>query len=103
MVIDASATGLLFLQGGGGGEWYINDWFSLSVEAGYGLGFKPLRLGNGHLTTDFTDNDNLFLEVPLVQGPSQNMQYKMESGGQYRDLRLNFDGWKAMFKASIYF
>jgi hypothetical protein len=103
MVINTNATGLLFLQGGGGGEWFINDWFSLGVEGGYGFGFKPLRLGNGQLTTDFTDNDNLFLQVPLIQGPSQNMQYKVESGGQYRDLRLDFEGWKAMIKASIYF
>jgi hypothetical protein len=103
MVINTNATGLLFLQGGGGGEWFINDWFSLGVEGGYGFGFKPLRLGNGQLTTDFTDNDNLFLQVPLIQGPSGNMQYKVESGGQYRDLRLDFEGWKAVIKASIYF
>ena len=103
MVINANATGLLLLQGGGGAEWFITDWFSLGVEAGYGFGFKPLRLTNGHLTTDFTDNDNLFLEVPLVQKPPNAVQYKLESGGQYRDLRLSFDGWKAVFKASIYF
>lgn len=104
MVVETNATGLLLLQGGGGGEWFINDWFSLGGEAGYGFGFKPLRLGNGHLTTDFTDNDNLFLELPLIQSPTtKSMQYKVESGGEYSDLRLDFDGWKAMFKATIYF
>lgn len=104
IVVDSSATGLLFLQGGGGGEWYINDWFSLGIEGGYGFGFKPLRLGNGHLTTDFSDNDNLFLQIPIIQNSNNNnMQYKVESGGQYRNLRLDFDGWKALVKATIYF
>lgn len=104
LVVESSATGLLLLQGGGGGEWFINDWSSLGIEVGYGFGFKPLRLGNGKLTTDFTDNDNLFLEIPIIQNPSTgNMQYKAESGGKYRDLRLDFDGWKALLKATIYF
>jgi len=102
--VTSSATGLLLLQGGAGGEWFITDWLSLGMEGGYGFGFKPLRLGNGHLTTDFSDNDNLFLEIPIIQGADNNMQYKLESGGgQYRDLRLNFDGWKALIKATIYF
>jgi len=103
MVVESKATGLLLLQGTGGGEWFINDWLSLGVEAGYGFGLKALRLGNGQLTTDFSDNDNLFLEIPIIQNPSQNVQYKVENGGQYRDLRLDFDGWKAMFKATVYF
>lgn len=103
LYVESSATGLLVLQGGAGGEWFLTDWLSLGMEAGYGLGFKPLRLGNGHLTTDFSGNDNLFLETPIIQGASNNMRYKVESGGQYRDLRLDFSGWKALIKASIYF
>jgi hypothetical protein len=103
MLIDSSATGLLLLQGGGGAEWHLTDWFSLGAEAGYGFGFKPLRLGNGNLTTDFTGNDNLSLQIPIIQGPNNSMQYKIESGGQYRDLRLDFDGWKLLVKATIYF
>jgi len=103
MIIESNATGLLFLQGGGGGEWFLNDWLSVGVEAGYGFGFKPLRLGNGNISTDFTDNDNLYLEIPVIQGTGKNLQYKVESGGQYRDLRLDFSGWKALIKASIYF
>lgn len=103
MVVETTATGLLLIQGSGGGEWFITDWFSLEAEAGYGFGLKSLRLGNGQLTTDFTDNDNLFLEIPIIQSPTESMQYKVEGGGEYRDLRLDFDGWKALFKATIYF
>lgn len=104
IVVDTSATGMLLLQGTGGGEWFINDWFSLGVEAGYCFGLKSLRLGNGHLTTDFNQNDNLFLEIPIIENPTtNNIQYKLASGGQYQDLRLNFDGWKALLKATIYF
>lgn len=104
VVINTDATGLLLLHAGGGGEWFMTDWFSLGVEGGYEIGFKPLRFGNGNLVTDFSNNDNLFLEMPMIQNPaSNNTQYKVASGGQYRDLRVNFDGWKALVKATIYF
>ena len=103
MVVQSRATGLLLLQGGGGGEWFINDWFSLGVEADYAFGLKSLKLGNGNLTTDFQSTDNLALQLPLIQNAAGVMQYKLERGDVYRDLRLNFEGWKALLKATIYY
>ena len=103
MVIQTKATGLMLLQGAGGGEWFVNDWLSFGVEAGYAVGLKPLRLGEGKLTTDFLDTDNLFLELPLIQDTEKVMQYKTEDGASYRDLRLSFDGWKALLKATVYY
>ena len=103
MVVQSSATGLLLIQGGGGGEWFINDWFSLGMEAGYLVGLKPLRFGNGSLVTDFQSTDNLFVELPLTQDSAGAMQYAVEAGDSYRDFRLNFDGWKALLKATIYY
>jgi hypothetical protein len=102
-VIESRATGLLLLQGSGGGEWFISDWFSLGVEAGYDFGLKALRLGDGNLNTDFQSTDNLFLELPMIQTSSGTMQYKTENGAEYRDLRLDFEGWKALLKATIYY
>ena len=101
--VQSRATGLLLLQGGGGGEWFVTDWFSLGVEVGYAVGVKALRLGDGNLVTDFRDTDNLFLELPLIQNSTGAMQYKLERGDEYRDLRLNFEGWKALLKATIYY
>ena len=103
MSVHSQATGLLLLQAGGGGEWFINDWFSMGIEAGYAFGLKSLRLGNGNLTTDFRDTDNLFLELPLIQNAAGNVQYKQEDGQDYRDLRLDFEGWKALIRATIYY
>ena len=103
MVIESKATGLLLLQGMGGGEWHINDWLSLGAEAGYDFGLKALRLGDGSLVTDFSSNDNLFLELPMIPTASGGMQYKVESGGSYQELRLSFDGWRALLKATIYY
>ncbi|MEJ2650797.1 MAG: hypothetical protein P8173_03155 [Gammaproteobacteria bacterium] len=103
LIIESRATGLLLLQGAGGGEWFVNDWFSLGVEAGYAFGLKALRLGDGNLTTDFRPTDNLFLEVPLRPTASGTMQYKSEDGSGYRNLRLDFEGWKALVKATIYY
>jgi hypothetical protein len=103
MVVQSRATGLLLLQGGGGGEWFINDWFSLGMEAGYAFGLKSLRLGDGDLVTDFQNTDNLALQLPLIQNSAGVMQYKTEAGGEYRDFRLDFEGWKALIKATIYY
>jgi len=103
MVVQSRATGLLLLQGGGGGEWFINDWFSLGAEADYAFGLKSIKLGNGNLTTDFQSTDNLALELPLIQNAAGVMQYKLERGDKYRDLKLNFEGWKALLKATIYY
>jgi hypothetical protein len=103
MVVRSRATGLLLLQAGGGGEWFLNNWLSVGVEAGYAFGFKSLRMGNGDLVTDFQPTDNLFLELPVIQNAAGNMQYKEERGELYRDLRLNFEGWKALLKATIYY
>lgn len=64
LVVQAQATGLLLLQGGGGGEWFINDWLSLGAEAGYTFGMKEMTLGDGRVSTDFRDTDNLFLKSP---------------------------------------
>lgn len=103
LVVQAQATGLLLLQGGGGGEWFINDWLSLGAEAGYTFGMKEMTLGDGRVSTDFRSTDNLFLQVPIVPGNDGRMQYKVESGGEYRQLRLNFDGWKALLKITLYY
>ncbi len=103
VVVQAQATGLLLLQGAGGAEWFINDWLSLGAEAGYTLGMKEMTLGDGRLNTDFRDTDNLFLQVPIVPGVNGSMQYKLESGEEYRELRLSFDGWKALFKVTVYY
>jgi len=103
LVVQAQATGLLLLQGGGGGEWFINDWLSLGAEAGYTVGMKEMTLGDGRVSTDFRDTDNLFLQVPIVPGNDGRMEYKLESGAGYRQLRLGFDGWKALLKVTIYY
>lgn len=103
LVVQAQATGLLLLQGGGGGEWFINDRLSLGAEAGYTVGMKEMTLGDGRVSTDFRDTDNLFLQVPIVPGNDGRMEYKLESGAGYRQLRLGFDGWKALLKVTIYY
>ena len=103
MVVQSRATGLLLLQGGGGGEWFINDWFSLGMEGDYAFGLKSLKMGNGNLTTDYLATDNLALELPLIQTASGVMRYKVERGDEYRDFKLSFEGWKALLKATIYF
>lgn len=103
VVVLSQATGLLMLQGGGGGEWFIKDWLSLGVEGAYTMGVKEMLLGDGRISTDFLDTDNLLLQVPIVPDTrTGKMSYRKESG-EIRPLRLSFDGWKALIKVTIYY
>lgn len=102
VVVLSKATGLLLLQGSGGGEWFLRDWLTLGVEAGYTIGTKDILLGNGRISTDFLDTDNLSLQVPIVPDARGNMTYRDQSGNLH-PLRLSFDGWKALLKVTIYY
>lgn len=103
LIIETSATGLLLVEGDAGGEWFVNDWLSLGVEAGYGIGLKSVRLGNGRATTDFGSNDNLSLDTPLRESLSRQIQYRDADDLQYHNLKLDFSGWKALFKITVYY
>lgn len=103
LVVLAQATGLLALQGGGGGEWFVNDWLSLSLEGGYVMGVKKQSLGDALIKTDFLDTDNLDLDVPIAPNPrTGEVEYLLESG-ERRPLHLDFGGWKALLKFTIYY
>ncbi len=102
-VVQSQATGMLLLEAGVGSEWFVNDWLSLGVEAGYAMGGRDLHLRDGTINIDFRDTDNLFLEIPLRPGPDQNMEFKDGLGGDYKQLRLDFDGWKALLRVTLYY
>lgn len=102
VVVQSQATGLLLLQGNGGGEWFLRDWLSVGVEGGYTVGVKEMLLGNGRISTDFLSTDNLLLQVPIVPDARGNMAFRNQAG-DVRPLRLSFDGWKALLKVTIYY
>lgn len=102
-VIIGQSTGLILLEGMAGGEWFINDWFSLGIEGGYGFGLNRIEFTNNSAQTDFLDTDNISLSYPTSVGADGRMDYRAQAGGSYKDLKLNFNGWKTLLKATVYF
>lgn len=103
VVVQSKATGLLLLQGSGGGEWFVTDWLSLGVEGGYALGMKEILLGEGRAQTDFLPTDNLSLQVPIVPNNRTGQLGFTPESGETRPLKLSFDGWKALLKVTVYY
>jgi hypothetical protein len=103
----AQATGLSLIQGSAGAELFLNEWFSLTLEGGYCFGLKKLELTDVVARSDVLATDNLRVTgLPLLRGPDGRAVYKTEPGQtrqDYQKLELDFDGWKALMKATLYF
>jgi hypothetical protein len=107
IVQQSQATGLPLIAGSVGTELFLNEWFSLTLEAGYRIGLKKLELGDNVVRSDVLATDNLRVTgLPMLPGPDGRMTYKTEPGQEradYKKLELNFDGWDALLKATMYF
>lgn len=99
----AETTGAVLLQGTAGGEWFISDRLSIGIEGSFGFGLRQMDLSRAQLITDFLFTDNVIIRYPGQPGEDGLMDFKTEAGGEYRDLKLDFSGWKAAIKATIYF
>lgn len=107
IILQSQATGLLMLQPGIGMEYSFSDLISVGVEASYLFGFRRITLRDGKLDVDFLPSDNLSLWLPQRVDPiSGDLQYLAQQPANeedYSKIRLNFDGWKVLFKVNIHF
>ena len=107
MILQSQATGLLLFQPGFGGEYFLRDWLSVSLEASYVIGLKKIALRDGSSDSDFLPTDNLSIWLPQRISPETgNLEYisnPPKDAEDYNEMHLNFDGWKALVKMSIYF
>ena len=98
----ANGTGLILLEGMGGAEWFLTDRISLGLEGGYDLGLHKIELRNGTLDQDYLDTDNISLSVPFGLTSTGRVQYRDPSGDAHI-LHLDFNGWRALIKGTVYF
>ncbi|MDX9740911.1 MAG: hypothetical protein RBT81_07000 [Gammaproteobacteria bacterium] len=107
IVIQAQSTALPLLQGALGGEWFVTDWLSISAEGGLTYTLKDTEMAGAPPTpirSDFLATDNVQVSPPMrFDAATRNMTYKSEPGGDYQILTLNFDGWKALLKVTLYY
>lgn len=107
MILQSQATGLLMVQPGIGGDYFIRDWFSVGLDASYIIGLRRVTLRDGTSETNFLPTDNLTFWLPQKVGsPSGNLEYlrhDYNTINDYSTIHLNFDGWKLLFRMNFYF
>jgi hypothetical protein len=107
IVMDSQATGHFMLQLGFGGEYFFRDWLSLGADLGYTVSARKFKLGNATLTTDIQPEDNLNFRTPIQLDLQQRLTYLAEANSfddvTYRDMELDFNGWRTLFRINLYF
>lgn len=116
MVTEADSASLFMGQIGIGGEWFLNDWFSIGLEGGYVVGEREFSLREVDQRDDFAAGDAINrLGLPFRQMPDgtlgflnpgttvEDLEDAATRDSFYTPIRLAFDGWKVGLRVSIYF
>lgn len=116
IVLRSQATGIFMLQFGMGGEYFLQDWFSIGLEGGYRFGLSKFRLSNASSKTDFQAEDNISFKLPQIVAGNGDIEYLSNPAPfdddptppvyedlNYSPLKLSFDGWNALLRFNFYF
>ncbi len=107
IIVEGRSTAALLTQTGLGAEYYIGDRFSLSIEAGYTLSARKFYLSTSAYNTDFADNDGYLLFFGTVDpDPYGRLEYLTisdENTTEYNPMKLEVNGWKLLFRVSMFY
>lgn len=107
IIMESQATGLFMLQLGLGGEYFVRDWLSFGADLGYTLSARKFKLGNASLTTDIQPEDNLNFRTPVQLDDQRRLRFLAEAESfddvTYRDMELDFNGWRGQFRINMHF
>lgn len=116
MVMTAQ-TSSLFMGGAGlGAEWFLKDWLSVGVEGSYLITEDNFTLRDIKSRDDFLPNDNISRNgLPYRKLSDSTLGYQLNSATPsdvenpatrknfYRRMKLNFDGWRLVFRVNFYY
>ncbi len=116
MVVEAQ-TAALFMGGAGlGMEWFLRDWLSLGFEGRYLVSQDDFSLRDVRMRDDFNPNDEVFrtgmpyreladgtLGYLRPDATPADVQDPATRENSYNEMKLKFDGWRLLFKVSIYY
>lgn len=107
MVFQSQATGLTMLQPGFGADYSLREWLTVGADLTYVIGLKRLYLRDGTYDSNFLPTDNMTFWLPQRVSPATgNLEYLNHDYtvvDDYTPIRLNFDGWKVLFRMNIFF
>jgi len=104
--LETQATGLLMLQPAIGGELFIREWLSVGFDFGYAYSLNKFELGNAIVNSDFQGQDSVSITYPTGPSPENSRKLGYLSDGEdggYERMELDMNGWRALFKISIYY
>lgn len=103
-IAQFEASGLLMLQIGLSGEFFVLKWLSIGLKSGYYLGTTKPTLKFKDFKSDFTFRDNVtFTNQTFNVDAEQNILYRTQDNQDWRLLELDMSGWVALLKVNIYF
>jgi hypothetical protein len=103
MVTEGHGTSLPLIQSTLGGEWFIADWLSVGIEGGYEYGLREITLQHGKTSSDVLDTDDVILNAPVRVDTNGQINCQCTASGASTPMKLDFNGWKVMLKASLYY
>ena len=116
MVVQAQTAALLMGQLGVGAEWFIRDWLSLGFEGGYMVGEREFTLQDVTLRDDFLSADSISRDgLPYTRLADGTLGYlahdatsasvadRAAGDSNYRPMLLRFDGFRFLFRVSLYY
>ncbi len=107
IIFDGRSTAALATQTGLGAEYYVGDRFAFSLEADITLSTRKFYLTPANYETDFEDHDGYPLFYGTVNpddfGRLEYLTISEEGETSYRPMPLDINGWKVLFRVSMFY
>jgi hypothetical protein len=117
IVGNGQTTGVLMVQLGMGGEYFIKNNLSIGVEGSYYLAERPFQLKAAAADTDVQFGDDITILVPIrPSGDETVLGYHpvdtpapvINQDGSFatppiQKMDLRLDGWKLFFRITLYY
>lgn len=115
-ILDSQATGVILLQFGAGGEYFLNKRVSIGFESSYVFQPRSFALRPSFIDEDTQDGDGMTVFYPALPDVHNNndLRYVQEdvtpstafsqnNQPPTNEMKLSFQGWKAALKLNVYF
>lgn len=113
-ILDSQATGVMLLQLGIGGEYFLSKSVSLGFESGYSFQPRLFTLRPYFIDSDAQQGDDFTVFYPALPDANNDLRYVRQdvqpSTGwsannlpPTNEMKLSFQGWKAAFRLTVYF
>lgn len=116
-IVKGQTTGVLMFQFGLGGEYFLKRNISIGFEASAFVSERPFQLTDTSLDNNFTAGDQLTIYPPVrplgeerplgtVPGetdPTVDWTDEATPPPEPGEMKLRFDGWKAVLRLTVYY